>query len=232
MNLQVYRKPSKKVKQFSTAKMVLEKLCDQHEMPRLILEWRQINNAILKNVYPLERAKFFNKNLNMWRIHCNSDMCTVSGRLIIFDPCLQMIPRDFDISARLTQVKRFEYDNNGDLNDNEFDMIEPNDIESFESIIDVDESPPVFSNGDESNKYLVSLRRAFIPGKNNIFLSADYCQLELRIMAHLCKDTGLQQIMNNTKNDVFLLLTSKWLSVGVDQITDKQRQQTKQVLFF
>ncbi len=36
-------------------------------------------------------------------------------------------------------------------------------------------------------------RQAFIPGEGNILLSADYSQIELRVLAHLSKDTALTE---------------------------------------
>ena len=37
------------------------------------------------------------------------------------------------------------------------------------------------------------IRRAFVPaGRGNVFLSADYSQVELRLLAHLADDPGLQ----------------------------------------
>jgi DNA polymerase I-like protein with 3'-5' exonuclease and polymerase domains len=77
--------------------------------------------------------------------------------------------------------------------------------------------------------FSVSLRNAFIPYKNGILLSADYCQLELRIIAHLCKDKLLQKIINNNDIDVFKSLASEWLNVAIERVDEIQRQQTKQV---
>ena len=40
-------------------------------------------------------------------------------------------------------------------------------------------------------KNCISIRSLFIPTKDRVFLSADYCQLELRIITNLCKDENL-----------------------------------------
>ncbi|XP_010084212.1 PREDICTED: DNA polymerase theta, partial [Pterocles gutturalis] len=56
-------------KQFSTTKDVLEKLKTLHPLPGLILEWRRINNAITKVVFPLQREKRLNSALGMERIY-------------------------------------------------------------------------------------------------------------------------------------------------------------------
>ncbi len=54
------------------------------------------------------------------------------------------------------------------------------------------------------------IREAFIPEKGHLFLSADYSQVELRVLAHLSKDTVLmdafargEDIHSHTANEVF-----------------------------
>ncbi|NXP59907.1 DPOLQ polymerase, partial [Chloropsis cyanopogon] len=66
-------------KQFSTTKDVLEKLKTLHPLPGLILEWRRINNAITKVVFPLQREKRLNSALGMERIYPISQTHTATG---------------------------------------------------------------------------------------------------------------------------------------------------------
>ena len=210
-----------RVKHHSTAKIVLEKLSEQHELPKLILEWRQIQNSLSKTIYPVEKAKCFNNYLNMFRIHSTNDMCTVTGRLVLNEPCLQIIPKDFDIF--------FNFSNDG--TDKSDDANEDDDFEFLKNklyFLDTDRNDDE-ADDNANTKFLVSLRNAFIPYKNGILLSADYCQLELRIIAHLCKDKLLQKIINNEENDVFLSLASEWMNISIERVSESQRQQTKQV---
>jgi DNA polymerase I-like protein with 3'-5' exonuclease and polymerase domains len=217
------RMTTARVKHHSTAKAVLEKLSEQHELPRLILEWRQIQNSLAKTMYPVEKAKFFNTYLNMYRIHSSHDMCTLTGRLILNEPCLQIIPKDFDIFLSDSEAPGDDDENDDDDGLEFFKNKFSNDDDYLDEELDSEESTVKFS---------VSLRNAFIPFKNGILLSADYCQLELRIIAHLCKDKLLQAIVNNDENDVFLLLASEWMGLSIESVSDIQRQQTKQVSFF
>lgn len=62
-------------------------------------------------------------------------------------------------------------------------------------------------------------------------LSADFCQLELRILTHLCKDSKLVKVMNTPGEDIFRLIAGKWNKVEVADVTDGQRNQTKQLCY-
>ena len=220
------RMTSARVKHHSTAKAVLEKLSEQHELPKLILEWRQIQNSLTKTVYPVEASKCFNEYLDMFRIHSTNDMCTLTGRLVLNDPCLQIIPKDYDIFFNYCDENPEENQSANIANE----LNEEDDYEflrkKFFDLMETDDS-----EDGNSKKYSVSLRNAFIPYKNGILLSADYCQLELRIIAHLCKDKLLQKIINNNDTDIFLSLASEWLNISIERISEMQRQQTKQVFF-
>lgn len=65
---------------FSPHKDVLEKLKTFHPLPGLILEWRRINNAITKVVFPLQREKRLNSALGMERIYPLSQTHTATGK--------------------------------------------------------------------------------------------------------------------------------------------------------
>ena len=51
-----------------------------------------------------------------------------------------------------------------------------------------------------------------------VLLSADYCQLELRIMAHLSQDQGLLAIFTEGKMDPFSNLAQQWMPQYVEQV--------------
>lgn len=61
-------------------------------------------------------------------------------------------------------------------------------------------------------KSCLSCRMAFVPGNNSIFLSADYCQLELRILSHFSQDPLLCSIMRSDE-DVFKSVAAKWKNI-------------------
>ncbi|XP_043519915.1 DNA polymerase theta [Frieseomelitta varia] len=82
----------------------------------------------------------------------------------------------------------------------------------------------------EDNSFTISVRMAFIPALGNIMLSADYCQLELRILAHFSRDTVLCDIMRKP-GDIFKNIAANWNHIPEDQVNDKIRQHTKQLCY-
>ena len=72
----------------------------------------------------------------------------------------------------------------------------------------------------------VSIRNMFIAAPGCLLLSADYSQLELRIMAHLSGDECLQRALTGDQ-DVFKVMASDWLGIPLAQLTDQHRQQAK-----
>ncbi|KOX75679.1 DNA polymerase theta [Melipona quadrifasciata] len=82
----------------------------------------------------------------------------------------------------------------------------------------------------EDNSFTISVRMAFIPALGNIMLSADYCQLELRILAHFSRDIVLCDIMRKP-GDIFKNIAANWNHIPEDQVNDKIRQHTKQLCY-
>lgn len=79
-------------------------------------------------------------------------------------------------------------------------------------------------------KTQISCRSKFIASSDCILVSADYCQLELRLLTHLCQDKLLCYAMKSDQ-DVFKLIAAKWNNVGVDEVNDKMRQNAKQICY-
>lgn len=63
-------------------------------------------------------------------------------------------------------------------------------------------------------------------------LSADYSQLELRILAHLSGDKGLCAVLSRRDGDVFRSIAAAWKKKKNEQeVTDEERQQAKQICY-
>ena len=112
----------------STSKAVLEELAQQFELPRLIIEYRELDK--LKSVYTDALPQQIATD---GRIHCQlNQTVAATGRLSSSDPNLQNIPIRSEMGRRI--------------------------------------------------------RRAFVAEKGNKIVSADYSQLELRLLAHITQD--------------------------------------------
>ncbi|CAG0883209.1 unnamed protein product [Darwinula stevensoni] len=81
-----------------------------------------------------------------------------------------------------------------------------------------------------SSPFVVSMRHSFLPGEGCLFLSADYSQLELRLLAHLAIESQLINILNKGI-DVFKAVTAHWMKISVSEVTDELRAQGKQLVY-
>jgi DNA polymerase-1 len=76
------------------------------------------------------------------------------------------------------------------------------------------------------------IRRAFVPGNpdNSVMMSADYSQIELRIMAHLSGDEHLCKAFRDGV-DVHAATASKIFGIPVEDVTSDQRRMAKTANF-
>src|SRR5690606_25975184 len=74
------------------------------------------------------------------------------------------------------------------------------------------------------------IRQAFICPPGYKLLSADYSQIELRIMAHLAKDEGLLDAFSHDR-DVHRATAAEVFDVPLDAVTADQRRSAKAINF-
>ena len=75
------------------------------------------------------------------------------------------------------------------------------------------------------------IRKAFIPSDpNGYIVSADYSQIELRLMAHMSGDNDLIAAFNNGK-DIHTATAAKIFNVTEDEVTKEQRRRAKTANF-
>jgi DNA polymerase-1 len=74
------------------------------------------------------------------------------------------------------------------------------------------------------------IRQAFIPAKDCKLVSADYSQIELRIMAHLSQDEGLLEAFCKDQ-DIHRFTASEIFNVALDKVTQDQRRSAKAINF-
>ena len=157
----------------STSAEVLNALAQDHEIAKLILEYRKF--AKLKSTYTEALPALIDSKDN--RIHTTfNQTVTTTGRLSSSNPNLQNIP----------------------------------------------------VRTPEGNK----IRQAFVPKdrKNYLIMSADYSQIELRLLAHVSGDENLISAFNSGI-DVHTLTASKVFDVPVEQVTKEMRYKSKAVNF-
>ncbi len=155
----------------STDSSVLEELATEHELPGLILEYRQL--AKLLSTYVKSLVECVNRRTG--RIHTSfRQNGTVTGRLSSSDPNLQNIP----------------------------------------------------VRTEEGRK----IRSAFVAPEGHLLLAADYSQVELRVLAHLCQDKTLLDAFANDQ-DIHRIVAAEVFSVPLDEVTPEQRSRAKTVNF-
>jgi DNA polymerase I len=75
-----------------------------------------------------------------------------------------------------------------------------------------------------------SIRAAFIPARGMELLSADYSQIELRVMAHVSGDPGLVEAFKNNE-DIHATTAAKVFGVSSKEVTREMRRKSKEVNF-
>jgi DNA polymerase-1 len=74
------------------------------------------------------------------------------------------------------------------------------------------------------------IRKAFVPEKGHVFLSADYSQIELRLIAHLSKDKSMIADFLSG-NDIHAATASKIFRVDIRDVTREMRNRAKTANF-
>ncbi|HLH32961.1 MAG TPA: DNA polymerase I, partial [Terriglobia bacterium] len=157
--------------QYSTAVEILEELAQQHELPRLVLEYRQLSK--FKSTYIDVIPKLIDAKTG--RLHTSFHQAAAStGRLSSSNPNLQNIPVRADLGRKI--------------------------------------------------------RGAFIPESGWWFVSADYSQVELRILAHLSGDAHLAEAFS-AGEDIHRRTAAAVLGLPIDQVSSSQRERAKAVNF-
>ncbi len=155
----------------STDAEVLDELALKHALPKVVLEFREIDK--LKGTYIDALPRHINPKTG--RIHTRfSQTVAATGRLSSVEPNLQNIP----IRSELGQ----------------------------------------------------EIRSAFVAPKGHVLVSADYSQIELRVLAHLSQDEMLVEAYRKAE-DVHQLTASIVFDVPRDQVTVTQRRQAKTINF-
>ncbi len=74
------------------------------------------------------------------------------------------------------------------------------------------------------------IKSAFVPSENCVLVSADYSQIELRLLAHMSGDEQLIEAFNKDE-DIHAITASQILGIPVSEVTPAQRRDAKAVNF-
>jgi DNA polymerase-1 len=158
--------------QWSTTAQVLEELAAEgHELPRKIVDWRQLTK--LKSTYTDALPEYINPETK--RLHTSYALAaTPTGRISSSEPNLQNIP------IRTSEGRR--------------------------------------------------IRTAFIAEKGNKLVSADYSQIELRVLAHIADIPQLRQAFADGI-DIHAMTASEMFGVPVEGMPSEVRRRAKAINF-
>jgi DNA polymerase I len=160
-----------KGKTISTAVDVLEELSETHEVPRLVLDYRQLSK--LKSTYVDALPVLI--DLHTGRVHTTFNQTgTTTGRLSSTNPNLQNIPIRTELGREI--------------------------------------------------------RAAFIAEAGHVLLSADYSQIELRLLAHFSEDPLLTEAFRRG-DDIHTLTAAQVFGVPPLMINAEHRRRAKAVNF-
>ena len=152
---------------FTTDAFALEKLAEDHEIARKVIDWRQ--SSKLKSTYVDALLTLMDAQTH--RIHSTLNQTgAVSGRLSSSEPNLQNVP------IRTEQGRL--------------------------------------------------IRKAFVAPEGRVILSADYSQIELRILAHITDDVPLVDAFQNGE-DVHARTASALFGVKVEEVDREMRRKAK-----
>ena len=156
---------------YSTDMAVLETLEQQHPVPKLVLEYRQLRK--LKSTYVDALPAAINPATG--RVHASfNQTVAATGRLSSSDPNLQNIPVRSEV-GRL-------------------------------------------------------IRSAFVAENDNVLITADYSQIELRILAHYSGDDALREAFAGDL-DIHAAVAAQVFGVPIEQVSSEQRRRAKAVNF-
>lgn len=91
-------------------------------------------------------------------------------------------------------------------------------------------SDPNLQNIPTITAYGKEIRAAFVPKLGHLFLSADYSQIELRVLAYLSQDPNLLDAFEKNR-DIHTETAARLFDVAPEQVTSEQRNLGKRINF-
>mmetsp|Transcript_998 Transcript_998/g.3833 ORF Transcript_998/g.3833 Transcript_998/m.3833 type:complete len:528 (+) Transcript_998:922-2505(+) len=98
---------------------------------------------------------------------------------------------------------------------------------SKQTVLKLDSALP----GGLPEEVAINVREAFVPRDGHVLISADYRQLELRIMAHLSGDEVLVERLRDVLVDPFIAIAAAWNKMPPEAVTPEQRARVKELCY-
>ncbi|BBN13748.1 DNA polymerase theta [Marchantia polymorpha subsp. ruderalis] len=86
-------------------------------------------------------------------------------------------------------------------------------------------------DGATNSPVEIKARELFVPTQGWVLLSADYSQIEVRLMAHFAEDAAMIDLLSRPSGDLFRLIAAQWTGQEEDTVSIKQREQTKRLVY-
>eukprot|EP00850_Spirogloea_muscicola_P019963 SM000203S06139 [mRNA] locus=s203:219205:230833:+ [translate_table: standard] len=215
---------SKGLRHFSTDKQALECLKGTHPVVAIIQEHRSLSKLLYGTLETLVHyAKpckdavsplAGSKPTAGCRLHMDRDTCSATEGL---DATLQSSD-EYTIYGTWQQTAS----STGRLA-----MEDPN-LQCVEHAIE-------FTLKDEDTRVTsleVNPRSFFLPHEKEwVLLSADYSQIEIRLMAHFSNDGALIDILRESAGDLFRMIATSWLKRDSTEVTMKEREIAKRLVY-
>ncbi|PNW81729.1 hypothetical protein CHLRE_06g257800v5 [Chlamydomonas reinhardtii] len=223
-----------------TDEAALKHLAPLHPLPGLVLQYRALQNVRTKWLQPDWLPLLVARSgglalpgaggggsggggqLQLPRLSCSWNQTqTATGRLSSSSPNLQAVTK-YEVKVEVAAADWPEG----------LEQEEPQQAEEQEQAGQSD-SGGGGSGGDGGVRTLtVVARAAFVAPAGRLLVSADYSQIELRLLAHLSGDMRLQQLLRSG-GDVFRQIAAAWLRPGTQpaSISSRDREQAKRIIY-
>ncbi|XP_078792028.1 DNA polymerase nu isoform X3 [Oryzias latipes] len=89
----------------------------------------------------------------------------------------------------------------------------------------------LFVHGGAEEVVTVHPRAMFVPHKGWTFLAADFCQVELRLLAHFSSDPDLLHLFTIPQADVFTMLAAQWKGLNMEDVSSEDREHAKRIIY-
>ncbi|TGZ76073.1 hypothetical protein CRM22_000012 [Opisthorchis felineus] len=229
---------------------LLTRLSGLHPLPSVIIHWRHISCLLMKTFGGLmaaceihaDRFVVDQKTITPGRISPTYDVYTATGRIVSCFPNIQAVPKDIVIDYTQIHTRSPPSVSNFCPAANSVTVTAE---DAAKHCVWPDPLAKMLSELP-NDRLIIRPRRAFQACSGGILVSADFCQLELRLLAHFSRDADLLKLLSidgsvdgtdsclppPPEHDAFRKLAAHWLRLSsTHDVSGNQRKQAKQICY-